>query len=306
MTFPLFEDPKDGERAKLKSIVADILAQHQNWKPTKQKCEPYTFEMFKALNDLLHKAILADSTVFLQERWAIFDWTRLGVFTGSRLAEYGQSKPCAGELFATVSNATHAGEWAGSPIAFIRDDFTFYDDHFVQLSHTDVMRYVPYRVAHYIYVRFHFDNSPTKFSIRKFLRISGIFLCPVKATISILWRADMHGIPTDFPIGAFRKPSQLSGDFTFIKGKHVQHVMRDACVLGHSDPDHYMRKHIHLIQSHSNRVTAAVAMFNAGIPMETIANRLRWSVESVQHYLRECTTKIGFLSQRLFQGAMMT
>ena len=53
-----------------------------------------------------------------------------------------------------------------------------------------------------------------------------------------------------------------------------------------------------VIQSHSNRVTAAVTMFNTGIPMETIANCLRWSVESVKHYLRECTTKIGFLTER--------
>jgi DNA-binding CsgD family transcriptional regulator len=67
-----------------------------------------------------------------------------------------------------------------------------------------------------------------------------------------------------------------------------------------------MRKCIHLILSHSNRVTAAVAMFNAGIPMETIASCLCGSVESVKHYLRECTTKIGFLTEKAIQGAMMT
>jgi hypothetical protein len=82
--------------------------------------------------------------------------------------------------------------------------------------------------------------------------------------------------------------------------------MQEACVLGHPDPNHYMRKRIHLILSHSNQVTAAVAMFNAGIPMETIASHLRWSVESVKHYLWECTTKIGFLTEKAIQGAMMT
>jgi hypothetical protein len=306
MTVPLFEDPKDGERAKLKPIVANILSQHRNWKPTKQKREPYTFEMFKALNDVLSEAVLTDCNVFLQERWAVFDWTRLGVFTGSRLAEYGQSKPRSGELFATVPNTMHAGEWAGSPIAFIRDDFTFYDEHFVQLSHSDATRDPSHRVAHYVYIRFRFDKSPTNFLIRKFRRITGTFLCPVKAAISLLRRADMLSVPADFPIGAFRKHGQSSGEFTFIKGENVQRVMQEACVWGHPNPDHYMRKHIHLIQSHSNRVTAAVAMFNAGIPIETIANRLRWSVESVKHYLRECTTKIGFLTERAIQGAMMT
>jgi hypothetical protein len=75
MTVPLYEDPKDGERAKLKPIVADILSQHWNWKPTKQKREPYTFAMFQApytfamfqaLNDFLCTSISIDGSVFLQ------------------------------------------------------------------------------------------------------------------------------------------------------------------------------------------------------------------------------------------------
>jgi hypothetical protein len=41
MMVPLYEDPKDGKCAKLKPIVAKILSQHQNWKPTKQEREPY-------------------------------------------------------------------------------------------------------------------------------------------------------------------------------------------------------------------------------------------------------------------------
>jgi hypothetical protein len=74
MMVPLYEDPKDGKRAKIKSIVADILSKHRNWKPTKQKCEPNTFEMFKALNDLLCQSIVGNGSVYLQEQWAIFDW----------------------------------------------------------------------------------------------------------------------------------------------------------------------------------------------------------------------------------------
>jgi hypothetical protein len=62
----------------------------------------------------------------------------------------------------------------------------------------------------------------------------------------------MLGIPGDFPIGAFRKPKQQPGEFTFIKGDNVKKVMREACVLGHPDPNHYMRKRIYLILSHSN------------------------------------------------------
>jgi hypothetical protein len=85
----------------------------------------------------------------------------------------------------------------------------------------------------------------------------------------------MLSIPGDFPIGAFCTPSHQPGEFTFIKGNNIKRVMQEACVLGHPNPNHYMHKHIHLIQSHSNCVTAAVVMFNAGVPMETITNRLR-------------------------------
>jgi hypothetical protein len=67
-----------------------------------------------------------------------------------------------------------------------------------------------------------------------------------------------------------------------------------------------MRKHIHVIQSHSNRVTEAVAMFNAAVPIRTIANRLRWSVELVKHYLCECNTMIGALNEKAIEGATMT
>jgi hypothetical protein len=68
MTVPLYEDQKDGEWARLKPIVADILSQHWNWKPTKQWCEPYTFARFQALNDFLCTSISIDGSVFLQER----------------------------------------------------------------------------------------------------------------------------------------------------------------------------------------------------------------------------------------------
>jgi hypothetical protein len=85
----LYEDPKDSKFAKLKPIVADILSQHRKWKPTKQKREPYTFEMFKALNNLLCQSIVSNGPLYLQEQWAILDRTCLGIFTRSRLAEYG-------------------------------------------------------------------------------------------------------------------------------------------------------------------------------------------------------------------------
>ena len=56
--------------------------------------------------------------------------------------------------------------------------------------------------------------------------------------------------------------------------------MQHACRLAYPDPNHYLWLHIHCIMAHSNRVTAAIALYNL-----EIAHRLRWSVESVEHYL---------------------
>jgi hypothetical protein len=70
-----------------------------------------------------------------------------------------------GALFATVPHTTHAGEWAGSPIAFIGNDFTFYDDKFVQLSQADVTQDSPWRVTQFVFIQFLFDKSPTNFLI---------------------------------------------------------------------------------------------------------------------------------------------
>jgi hypothetical protein len=58
--------------------------------------------------------------------------------------------------------------------------------------------------------------------------------------------------------------------------------LKRICVVAYPDPDHYMRKHIDCLVSHSMRVTACVALDAAGMTHEEIAFRLRWSVASVR------------------------
>jgi hypothetical protein len=43
---------------------------------------------------------------FLSQEYACYDWTRLGLFTGSRISEYGQVKIPPGARYATVPS-TH-------------------------------------------------------------------------------------------------------------------------------------------------------------------------------------------------------
>ena len=245
-----------------------------------------------------------DSTYHESLQAAIFDWTRLGVFTGSRLSEYGQSKPRKGELFAMVPNSQHTGPWANLPLAFIADDFSLYDEHLVFIRQEDAL--LAAHCVEYTHVRFRFDKGPENFVTKKFKRVRGQFLCPVKAVLSILRRAARLGIPPNFPLGAFRPRGAASLQFDLLNGKHVADIMRAACLKAYPNPDHYMRRHAHLLMSHSNRVTAAVALSNAGVPLEVIAARLRWNVDSVKFYLRDCFRAIGPLTEKAIQGALLS
>jgi DNA-binding NarL/FixJ family response regulator len=79
--------------------------------------------------------------------------------------------------------------------------------------------------------------------------------------------------------------------------------MRAACEAAYPDPTHYLRIHIKRLVSHTNRVTAAVALRAAGLSIEDIAYRLRWKAASVETYLRECYQSIGDVTQKAITGA---
>jgi hypothetical protein len=208
---------------------------------------------------------------------AIFDWARLGVFTGSRLGEYGQSKPRKGQLFATVPNSPDVGAWANTPLAFICDDFTFYDAQRCLLDHNDLPCLL--RMAKEVHVQFWFDKSALNFSVQKIRRTPSNFICAVKGSISILHRATVLGVPEAHPIGIFR--SSTAGDYKFIRGDDVSNIMQYACKVAYPDPAHYMRQHIDCIMPHSNHVTACIALNQANVSVEDIAFRLRLQVPSV-------------------------
>jgi hypothetical protein len=257
--------------------------------------------MFLALH---HEVVILGCNLdrLLDRLPAIFDWTRLGVFTGSRLGEYGQSKPRPGELFATVPNSPDASIWANTPLAFIQDDFTFYDElrHLLDCSDLESLS----RRAIEVHVRFRFDKSSLNFSIRKFRRTPRNFMCTVKSRISILCRADRLRVPASHPIGVYR--STTEGAYKFIRGDDVSSVMCYACVSAYPESSHYMRQHIDRIVAHLNRVTACLALHQAGVTIDDIAFCLRWQVPSIQFYIRERYSKLGELTQKAVAGAALT
>jgi hypothetical protein len=288
-----------GGKAKLHPLLGQTLDLRRNWRQPKEKREPFSFEMMTTLHNLVSSDVARDKRAALSCQAAVFDWTRLGVFTGSRVSEYAQTKSRRG-TYLCVPNDAAAGIWAGSPIAFLPCDFTHLDDKSRILSFAELVK-TPHRATQ-LHVRFRFDKSPQNFTIRKFKRTGHEFLCPILASISILYRAAALSVPDTAPLGAFR-PTCSNPTFTYLTSTDVIGIMRATCLATYPDPEHFLHKNVTRIVAHSLRVTAAVALFNMGFSIDEIAYRLRWQPQSVQHYLRECSKHADERTTRAMEGA---
>lgn len=285
---------RSGSKPKMVPLLHDPIALRKKWQKRKEKRQPYTLAMFRTLRDQVDSASCDDPSASLDLKAAVLDWTRLGIFSGCRCSEYAQTSSKRGE-FARVPDTPAAGEWANTPIAFLAEDFTFYDKDMCQLDLLEILHNpdLPFE----LHLRFRFDKSSNNFVTKKYRRGQG-FLCPIDAAISVLSRAHILRVPDDCPVGVFRK-----GDsFTYIQSVDVIKVMRQAVVDAYPNPKHYLRIHITAIVSHSNRVTAAVVLKSMGLSDEDIAFRLRWHPDTVKHYVRECELQAESLTQAAFQG----
>ncbi|GKZ00904.1 hypothetical protein MPSEU_001042100 [Mayamaea pseudoterrestris] len=292
------DDPRG---SGLHPVLADILASRRKWQQAREKREPYTHEMFSYLFSKLKQQTSKDVRHALDIDAAVFDWTCLGAFTGSRANEYAQTTAKRG-CFSKVPANADAGEWAGQPLAFVAIDFTFYTKDNILLSHAALL--VNSTQTFELRLRFRYDKSQNNFTIRRFRRSGHAFICPIAASLSILKRAkQLHKQPVLEPLGVFRKDA--TGAYEYLQSRDIIKVMRQAVVGAYPDKRHYLRSNITRIVAHSNRVTAAVALQNAGLSIEEIAFRLRWSPPSVQHYLRESTHEVGRLTMKAIEGAVL-
>lgn len=106
LTVPIFakNDPL-AKSDKLLPYFAEILAQRQLWKKPKEKKEPITGLMFDAIRDRIRQACGQQELFHIGRVYAVYDWTRLGLFTGSRLSEYGQGDLKAGHLWSIIPDS---------------------------------------------------------------------------------------------------------------------------------------------------------------------------------------------------------
>ena len=279
-----------------------VLSQASKWRVPKPKRLPYTYAMFETHHNRVSAQVQADHRASLYKDAAVQDWTRLGLFTGSRPGEYAQTVGTSTRA-STVPNVPAAGEWIGEPLAFIASDFTFFDKFNRRLTLTEILD-DPDRPVE-LHVRFRFDKSGRTFTVRKFRRGSG-FLCPILAAMSILLRAAALNVPSNAPVGVFYNPRarKAKNGVVLLQSSDVIEVMRSVCLETYPDPRHYYHINYKCIDGHAVRVTAAMVLFAAGVPKEVIAFRLRWKLESVDHYLRDCAGFTCHMTQAALIGSL--
>jgi hypothetical protein len=300
VSLPLYTNRGGTKKTEtLHPYLAAILSDRRTWKKARPKREPLTGAILDRMAEMAKTASDQSST---SSDAAMYDWSRLGLFTGSRLAEYGQSALPRGtphdgwDVIPTNRNVPQ--EWRGKPKAFVASDFTFFDEHLVRLPDSAVLAKSS-RVM-FVHIRYRYDKSTHNFVTRKYRRVHGHHLCPVKSCISILDRAYHMRIAAFEPLGMFVGKNHKR--YT-IRGKHIQQFMQRACTLTYTNPQHFMRLHVKLLATHSIRITAAVALFNAGVSEDDISFRLRWNSDAVKFYLRECRRTIGDLTSKAIIGA---
>jgi hypothetical protein len=296
------------KRPKILPMLSQIINQRGAWKEPLPRKEPFTIKMIDALRACLLSESHASSIeeVFLISEYAVYDWTRLGVFTGSRISEYGQSSSGRkkGSRYACIPDSRDAGAWANQSVAFIESDFVFYNKDSLLLDQQFCLLNTALDHIHELHIRFRFDKSKTNFTIRKYTRLPGVPFDPVVAAVNIIRRAKILGVPSHEPLGQFRKRG--SSVNSFIRDTHVRDHLRFACKLAYPDPRHYCRIHILGLVAHSTRVTAALCLKLGGASDEDIAFRLRWHVSSVPTYLRECFNGIDLIMQTAIRGVLQT
>jgi hypothetical protein len=285
----------------LHPFLREQLTQRANWKKARDKIEPFTAPMFASLYHQIQSSSDPAAT-FVGPIAAVFDWTRLGVFTGSRLGEYGQSRRPKNTRFNTVPKSIDAGEWAGRALAFLQEDFTFYTPTKLVIHRDNLCLFHASSSISEVHIRFRYDKSKDNFTIRKFRRTGHPYLDPVDASVSIFRRAHSLRVPSDEPLGVYCSDRTASTPYSFIADAIVKRVMQQACKLAYPDPSHELRIKIHRIVAHSNRVTAAVCLQQGGATIDEIAFRLRWQPGSVPTYLRECFQGVGDILQKAIVG----
>jgi len=233
---------------------------------------------------------------------AVFNWICLSLFTGSWGSKYCQT--CAWHhSFSKVSMDSMAGMHAGVPIAFMLSDFRFLTNTEIIVSPLDGL--LNPAMVKELQICFRFDKSPINGHWQKFRHMGHHYLCPVLAGLLIVQRYIQLRIPHNEPLGVYQwTPTKMCiRTYTFLRADEVIRIMRDLVAVAHPDPNHYLHQPDHLccINCHSVQVMGCMALSEGNATVEQIAHKLCWNVESVKHYMRDCSRMLGASMAKVLQ-----
>ena len=298
-----FDDPRflphvttlEGKRILI-PLLQRVFDHARKWTPAKRpERQPITLAI---LTDICHQVPSSQGAELLLPA-AIRDAVIIATFTGSRISEYAQSQPKAGSSFHTVPTPAAGSSDGDHPVAFERDDLSFYslDGHVMD----------PLRLPKPTYVRFRFrfsKGTARAFTHRTFAALPSSPLCPVAAATRIIKRWHSLGQTAGTPLLCFLPPSFQSPPL-YLSDRDVTRALRASVHRVYPSPNHILRQHISSVSSHSLRVFACLCLQTAGWDAETISHQLRWDSDAVKFYIRQSFTQIDAVSASLLRSAFV-
>jgi len=153
---------------------------------------------------------------------------------------------------------------------------------------------------------FCFDKSLINGRWQKFCRTGHGYLCPVLASLSIMQRAIALQVPSTNPLGVYEwmRDDKSHRTYTYLQSMELITIMCGLVVATHPDPSHYLRQpdRLRCIDCHSNHITACIALSEGNASVNQIVHKLRWSVQLVKHYMRDCSRTVGATTAKVLQG----
>ena len=223
----------------------------------------------------------------------------LATFTGSRVSEYAQSQLPKGQSFNIVPHNAASGDQGGTPLAFLAEDFTFYDKSQVTIPWSKAQH------AAYVAIRFRYTKGVHIFTKRMFSNIYPSPFCPVAAAFRAVRRwatiAPGQNTPVFCYLSAFfsKKASYLA-DF------HITSALRTAVTKVYPSERHILRSNINAISAHSLRVFACLCLRQSGWDEDTISYQLRWNSDAIKHYIRQSVTQVDAIGASMLASALVS
>jgi len=93
----IYANPQSASPRLLPWLGDIIHARQQRQQPLPKRL-PYTYRMFQALHTFIQSLMASNCSAWLDRDAAVFDWSCLGIFTGSRSGECAQTVTKRGQL----------------------------------------------------------------------------------------------------------------------------------------------------------------------------------------------------------------